>query len=105
MIGMERSRALRPDEHSVRMPTWMCGRRCVVLERSRARSQISCAHRHRRPVLDGTGATFTAAAPHDGPIELCSLFPGELRGGGERLEYDRRLPRALVEGRTTIRVL
>jgi hypothetical protein len=50
------------------------------------------------PVLDGTGATFTAAAPHDGPIELCSLFPGELRGGGERVEYDRLLPRTMFRG-------
>ena len=50
------------------------------------------------PALDGTGATFTAAAPHDGPIELCSLFPGELRGVEQRVEYDRMLPRALFRG-------
>lgn len=50
------------------------------------------------PALHGTGATFTAAAPHDGPIELCSLFPAELRGIEERVEYDRMLPRVLFRG-------
>jgi hypothetical protein len=50
------------------------------------------------PALDGTGATFTAAAPHDGPIELCSLFPGELRGIDGRVQYDRTMPRALFRG-------
>jgi len=50
------------------------------------------------PALDGTGPTFTATAPHDGPIELCSLYPGELRGNAERVEYDRTMPRALLRG-------
>lgn len=50
------------------------------------------------PALNGTGATFTAAAPHDGPIEMCSLFPGELHGTNERVEYDRTMPRALFRG-------
>ncbi len=50
------------------------------------------------PALDGTGPTFTAVAPHDGPIELCSLFPGELRDDGERVSYDRTMPRALFRG-------
>jgi hypothetical protein len=50
------------------------------------------------PALDGTGPTFTAAAPHEGPIELFSLFPGELRDAGERVRYDRTMPRALFRG-------
>jgi hypothetical protein len=50
------------------------------------------------PALDGTGATFTAAAPHDGPIELGSLFPGEFRDSDEQVEYDRMMPRALFRG-------
>jgi hypothetical protein len=50
------------------------------------------------PALDGTGATFTAAAPREGPVELCSLFPGELRGGGERVVHDHTMPRALFRG-------
>jgi Protein of unknown function (DUF3047) len=50
------------------------------------------------PVLDGTGRTFTAIAPHGGPVELCSLFPGELRDDVERVSYDRTMPRALFRG-------
>lgn len=50
------------------------------------------------PAVAGTGATFTTAASHNGPIELCALFPGELRGSEERVEYDRTLPRALFRG-------
>ncbi|MGA2163084.1 MAG: DUF3047 domain-containing protein [Solirubrobacteraceae bacterium] len=50
------------------------------------------------PALDGTGPTFTSAAPHEGPLELCSLFPGELRDAGERVCYDRKMPRALFRG-------
>ena len=50
------------------------------------------------PALDGTGSTFTAAAPHDGQIELCSLFPGELRGDEELVIYDRTMPRAVFRG-------
>jgi len=50
------------------------------------------------PAIDGTGATFTAAATHDGPIEVCSLFPGELRDDDERVAYDRTMPRALFGG-------
>jgi hypothetical protein len=52
----------------------------------------------RAPALDGTGTTFTAAAPHGGPIELCSLFPGELREAEEHVTYDRMMPRALFRG-------
>ena len=51
----------------------------------------------RGPALSGTGATFTAAAPHDGPIELCSLYPGEL-GEDDRIVYDPDFPRALFNG-------
>src|SRR3974390_3844326 len=51
----------------------------------------------RGPALSGTGATFTAAAPHDGPIEVCSLYPGEL-GEDDRIVYDPILPRALFGG-------
>lgn len=50
------------------------------------------------PALDGTGPTFTVNAPHDGPVELCSLFPGELREDGQRISYDRTMPRALFRG-------
>ena len=50
------------------------------------------------PAVVGTGATFTAAVPHEGPIELCSLFPGELRDDDERVAYDRIMPRALFRG-------
>ena len=51
----------------------------------------------RGPALSGTGATFTTAAPHDGPIEVCSLFPGELRED-DRIVYDPIFPRALFGG-------
>jgi hypothetical protein len=50
------------------------------------------------PALSGTGPTFTVAAPHGGPIELCSLFPGELRDEQGRVSYDRTMPRALFAG-------
>jgi DUF3047 family protein len=50
------------------------------------------------PALDGTGPTFTAIAPHGGPIEVCSLFPGELHDGGERVSHDRTMPRAVFRG-------
>ena len=50
------------------------------------------------PALVGTGPTHTAAAPNDGPIEVCSLFPGELRDGDEHIVYDRTMPRALFRG-------
>jgi hypothetical protein len=48
-------------------------------------------------VLNGTGATFTTAAPNDGPIEVCSLSPGEL-GEDDGIVYDPSLPRALFDG-------
>jgi hypothetical protein len=51
----------------------------------------------RGPALTGTGPTFTAAAPHDGPIEVCSLYPGELRED-DRIIYDPDLPRELFGG-------
>jgi hypothetical protein len=51
----------------------------------------------RGPALSGTGATFTTAAPHDGPIEVCSLSPGEL-GRDDGIVYDPVLPRALFGG-------
>ena len=51
----------------------------------------------RGPVLSGTGATFTTAAPHDGSIEVCSLYPGEL-GDDDSIVYDPIFPRALFNG-------
>jgi hypothetical protein len=51
----------------------------------------------RSPALSGTGTTFTTAAPHDGPIEICSLYPGEL-GDDDRIVYDPDFPRALLNG-------
>jgi hypothetical protein len=51
----------------------------------------------RGPALSGTGATFTTPAPHDGPIEVCCLYPGEL-GDDDRIVYDPMMPRALVGG-------
>src|SRR3974390_340799 len=50
----------------------------------------------RGPALSGTGATFTTAAPHDGPIEVCSIYPGEL-GADDRIVYDPDFPRALFD--------
>ena len=75
--------------------SWIAMRRGLHLD---AALQLRVRTGGAGPALDGTGATFTAAAPHDGPIELCSLFPGELRGGEERVEYDRTMPRALFGG-------
>ena len=79
-----------------------CPRRLVDCHAARVAPRrgaaASGADRSGRAALAGTGATFTAAAPHDGPIELCSLFPGELRGVQQRVEYDRTLPRALFRG-------
>jgi hypothetical protein len=50
------------------------------------------------PTLDGTGPTFTAVPAHGGAIEVCSLLPGELRENGERVSYDRTMPRAVFRG-------
>jgi hypothetical protein len=51
----------------------------------------------RGPALSGTGPTFTTAAPHDGPIEVCSLFPGE-EGEDDGVVYDSIMPRDLFGG-------
>jgi hypothetical protein len=75
--------------------SWAASRRALRLD---AGLQLRVRTAGAGPVLEGTGATFTAAAPHEGPIELCSLFPAEWRGGQERLEYDRLLPRAVFGG-------
>ena len=75
--------------------SWIAVRRGLHLD---AALQVRVRTGGAGPALDGTGATFTAAAPHDGPIELCSLFPGELRGDEEVVGYDRTMPRALFRG-------
>jgi hypothetical protein len=75
--------------------SWIATRRAAHLD---AALQLRVRTGATGPGLDGTDATFTAAAPHDGPIELCSLYPGELRGGEGRVEYDRTMPRALFRG-------
>ncbi len=75
--------------------SWIATRRGPHLD---AALQLRLRIGARGPVFDGTGPTFTAAAPHAGPIELCSLFPGELRDDGQRVVYDRTMPRALFGG-------
>jgi hypothetical protein len=75
--------------------SWIATRRASHLD---AALQLRVRTGGAAPALDGTGATFTATAPHDGPIELCSLFPAELHGAEQRVEYDRTLPRALFRG-------
>ncbi len=75
--------------------SWIATRRASHLE---AALQLRVRTGAAAPALDGTGPTFTAAAPHDGPIELCSLFPAELHGAEQRVEYDRTVPRALFRG-------
>ncbi len=75
--------------------SWIAARRASHLD---AALQLRVRTGGAAPALDGTGPTFTAAAPHDGPIELCSLFPAELHGAEERVEYDRTVPRALFRG-------
>jgi hypothetical protein len=75
--------------------SWIATRRASHLD---AALQLRVRTGRAAPALDGTGVTFTAAAPHDGPIELCSLFPAELHGAEQRVEYDRTLPRALFGG-------
>jgi Protein of unknown function (DUF3047) len=74
--------------------SWIGTRRGPRLD---AGSQLRLRTKMAGPVVAGTGATFTAAAPHDGPIELCSLFPAELRDD-DRVVYDRIMPRALFRG-------
>ncbi len=75
--------------------SWIAARRGPHLD---AALQLRVRTGASAPALDGTGPTFTAAAPHAGQIELCSLFPGELREDGERVRYDRTMPRALFRG-------
>ena len=75
--------------------SWVATRRGPHLD---AMLQLRVRTGGRAGALDGTGPTFTAAAPDVGPIELCSLFPGELRDDGERVSYDRTMPRALFRG-------
>ncbi len=75
--------------------SWIATRRGPHLDAAlqlRVRTDVSS------PALDGTGPTFTAVARHGGPIEVCSLFPGELRDSGERVSYDRMMPRAVFRG-------
>ena len=75
--------------------SWIAMRRGLHLD---AALQLRVRTGGAASALSGTGATFTAAASHDGPIELCPLFPGEFHGSDEQVEYDRMMPRALFRG-------
>jgi hypothetical protein len=75
--------------------SWIASRRGPHLD---AALQLRLRTGAAGPALTATGATFTATAPHDGPIEICSLFPGELRGDDESIVYDRTMPRRLLRG-------
>jgi len=75
--------------------SWIIARRGPHLD---AALQLRMRTGETAPALAGTGPTFTAAAPHAGPIEFCSLFPAELRDDGESIAYDRLMPRALFRG-------
>ena len=75
--------------------TWTLSRRGGHFD---ARWQLRVRTGKAGPALDGTGPTFTAVAPRDGRIEVCSLFPGEFRGNAERNVYDRIMPRSLLRG-------
>jgi DUF3047 family protein len=75
--------------------TWFLTRRGIHLE---AAFQLRMRTGGAPPSLLGTGPTHTVDAPDDGPVELCSLFPAELRGPEERIVYDRIMPRRAFRG-------
>ena len=60
--------------------SWVLSRRGIHFD---AAMQIRVRTGFAAPALDGTGATHTASAPHAGPIEICSLYPGEFAGPAE----------------------
>lgn len=74
--------------------SWLFGRRGPHFD---AAMQLRGRAGGAAPAWQGTGATHTALAPHDGPVELCCLLPAELHGADERIVYDR-VPRMLCGG-------
>ena len=74
--------------------SWIGSRRGLHLD---AALQLRLRTGGAAPALHGTGPTHTAAAPNDGPVEICSIHPAELKGPDEQVAYDN-LPRAAFRG-------